>query len=273
MAMAAVLSVSTDDGHRHQVSSPVAEPLPPAAIVIHHAAVPRRLVPLPASRKTTAPVGVPVRKTVRYDFAGGLTADIWDPDRILRLHAVGAKGGVLEARERGEGIAVGYPPPCLGPPEMCPRVLLESDSAAWLNPDQRDVRWGARVLLGPDQTTDGENVVQKGFSTAGTQFKLQVDHYGGLPSCVVAGLVFGINRIYVAQWNRTVADGLWHTLDCVRVSTGLALYVDGELRKSVTVPAPLSIVNPDPLRLGGKGLGPWNDQFHGVLDDVYVTIG
>jgi hypothetical protein len=51
------------------------------------------------------------------------------------------------------------------------------------------------------------------------------------------------------------------------------LFVDGQLRAAVTVPATLSIVNADPLRLGGKGIGPGNDQFHGELDDVYVTVG
>lgn len=217
-------------------------------------------------------MGVPV-KSVRYDFGTALGAEVWDLGHVLPLRPVAVNGGTLAGQERGDGIAVGYPPPCLGPPEMCPRVLLQSDPAPWLNPDQRDVLWGALVMVEPGRTTDGENVVQKGFSTAGTQFKLQVDHYGGLPSCVVAGTVSGVNRIYVAQWKRTVADGLWHSLDCVRRSGGLSLFVDGRLRASLPVPPTLSIVNPDPLRLGGKGLGPRNDQFHGALDDVYVTVG
>jgi Concanavalin A-like lectin/glucanases superfamily len=211
--------------------------------------------------------------TIRYAFDAGLADPIWDEGRTLRLHPVGVMGGGLAARTRGRGMSVSYPAPCFGDGAECPRVILEGDPAPWLNPGSADVAWGAQVMLDPANTADGENVVQKGFSTQGTQYKLQVDHFGGLPSCVVSGLVFGNNRIYVAEWRRTVADGAWHRLDCVRRDARLALFVDGELRASAAIPAQLSIVNSDPLRLGGKGIGPWNDQFHGLLDDVYVTVG
>ncbi|NUR74643.1 MAG: LamG domain-containing protein [Hamadaea sp.] len=238
------------------------------------------LATVPAPASPTADVRTPDQRraagepvTLRYAFDAGLADPIWDADRTLRLHPVGVMGGALTAKARAGTVAVGYPSVCQVQEADCPRVVLESDPAAWLNPGQADVSWGAQVLLESQNTSDGENVVQKGFSTQGTQYKLQVDHLGGLPSCVVAGLVFGVNRIYVAQWRRTVADGAWHRLDCVRRSTGLALFVDGELRASTAIPAQLSIVNGDPLRLGGKGIGPWNDQFHGILDDVYVTVG
>ncbi|MEV0267443.1 LamG domain-containing protein [Hamadaea sp. NPDC050747] len=238
------------------------------------------LATVPAPASPTAAVRTPDQRraageavTLRYAFDAGLADPIWDADRTLRLHPVGVMGGALTAKTRAGTVAVGYPPVCPGDEAECPRAILESDPGPWLNPGQADVAWGAQVLLDPQDTSDGENIVQKGFSTQGTQYKLQVDHFAGLPSCVVAGLVFGVNRIYVAQWRHTVADGAWHRLDCVRRSTGLALFVDGELRASTVIPAQLSIVNSDPLRLGGKGIGPWNDQFHGILDDVYVTVG
>jgi hypothetical protein len=44
------------------------------------------------------------------------------------------------------------------------------------------------------------------------------------------------------------------------------LFVDAELRASTAILDQLSIVNPDPLRLGGKGIGPWNDRFRGLLE-------
>jgi concanavalin A-like lectin/glucanase superfamily protein len=229
----------------------------------------------PASAATepepTAPLGVPV-KSVMYDFGAVLGAEVWDRDHVLPLHTVTVNGGGVTGVPREDGVAVDYPPPCSLEPRMCPRVILESDPAPGLNPDMGDLSWGARVLVEPGRTTDGENVVQKGYSILGTQFKLQVDHYAGLASCVLAGTVGEDHHIYVAKWNRTVADGLWHSLDCVRRSGGLSLLVDGTLRSTRPVPPDLSIVNPDPLRLGGKGLGPWNDQFHGRLDDVYVTV-
>jgi len=238
------------------------------------------LATAPAPASPTADLRTPDERraggeavTIRYAFDAGLANPIWDADRTLRLHPLGVMGGGLTARARDGGVAVGYPPACSGDEAECPRAIIESDPAPWLNPAQADVAWGARVRLDAENTSDGENVLQKGLSTQGTQYKLQVDHFGGLPSCVVAGQVFGANRIYVAQWNRTVADSAWHRLDCVRRGPELALFVDGELRASTAIPAQLSIVNGDPLRLGGKGIGPWNDQFHGLLDDIYVTVG
>jgi hypothetical protein len=59
----------------------------------------------------------------------------------------------------------------------------------------------------------------------------------------------------------------------VRSGTSLSVLVDGAVSGRTTVPAGLSIVNGDPLRIGGKGLSPNNDQFHGALDDVFVSIG
>jgi hypothetical protein len=33
------------------------------------------------------------------------------------------------------------------------------------------------------------------------------------------------------------------------------------------------VANPAPLRIGGKGAYADNDQFHGTIDDVWITRG
>jgi hypothetical protein len=71
----------------------------------------------------------------------------------------------------------------------------------------------------------------------------------------------------------SVADGHWHAIECARSGSDLAIVVDGAIARQVRVPPSLSIVNSDPLRIGGKGLSPNNDQFHGAIDDVFVVIG
>jgi hypothetical protein len=43
-------------------------------------------------------------------------------------------------------------------------------------------------------------------------------------------------------------------------------------RASVPVPPELSIANPEPLRVGGKGPAKGNDQYAGEIDNVFVTI-
>jgi hypothetical protein len=70
----------------------------------------------------------------------------------------------------------------------------------------------------------------------------------------------------------TVADGRWHALACTRTSTNLSISVDGAPRGRVPVPADVSIVNSEPLRIVGKNLSSNNDQYAGRLDDVFLVI-
>jgi hypothetical protein len=132
---------------------------------------------------------------------------------------------------------------------------------------------GAVVRLDPDQTSEGSNVVQKGLSVTGTQFKLQIDGQAGKPSCVMAGPVEEANHIFRAVALYGIVDSQWHALECERRQEMLSLVIDGLVIARVSVPRDLSIDNDLPLRLGGKGLGPYNDQFYGALDEVFVEIG
>jgi hypothetical protein len=71
----------------------------------------------------------------------------------------------------------------------------------------------------------------------------------------------------------SVADGRWHALECRRIGARLAILVDGVPRGAGTIPATLSVDNTGPLSVGGKGAYTDNDQFQGVLDNVWVRIG
>ena len=79
--------------------------------------------------------------------------------------------------------------------------------------------------------------------------------------------------IHRADADITVADGLWHTLECRRDGASLSLLVDGAVHARAAVPAGLSVTNDRPLSLGAKGAYGDNDQFHGLLDDVWIAIG
>ena len=120
-----------------------------------------------------------------------------------------------------------------------------------------------------DDLADGANVLQKGYSVGGaSQFKLQVDHRQGNPSCVLAGQ----SEIYRAEPALSVADGQWHDVSCARTGNRLTIIVDGTERESVAVPAALSIANAEPLRVGGKGANKGNDQYAGRIDNVFLKI-
>lgn len=204
----------------------------------------------------------PATSEVRYAFDGESLGG------GLAVSAI--SGGRLRAETHDGGLAVRFPPPCaVYGGRTCPRVVLESGDVP--NPKTGPVRFGAAVLMDADDTDPGENVLQKGFSRGHGQFKLQVDGTAGFPSCVLVGT--GSSRIFMVTAGASVADGEWHAIECARTGSDFSIAVDGEIMRRMRVPASLSIVNGDPLRIGGKGLSPNNDQFHGVVDDVFVVIG
>jgi hypothetical protein len=206
---------------------------------------------------------------VHFDFAQGVAGPIEDLDHRLTLHESDMAAGQLIQLPHDPDWAVHFPGLCSLRPRECPRAILEGDPADFLNPGERPIIWGASVLLMPNETSDGGNILQKGLSLTGTQYKLQIDGEQGRPSCVVAGLG---ERFMALSWT-DIADSEWHQLTCVRRDALLSLFVDGERKSDVLIPSELSIRNDSPLRLGGKGHGPYNDQFHGSIDDVFVEIG
>lgn len=223
----------------------------------------------PAPAAPTVEVGRS-QTAIRFDFAEGSLLDTTGRV-LLRIATMG--NGELSLVSHGEGWAVRFPEACDRDPRDCPRAILEAGSQDRLNPDTRPIRWGASVRLTRHEVSDGSNILQKGLSAAGTQFKLQVDGQAGQPSCVVAGQDDGQHRIFVALAADGIADGHWHRLECRRDGPSLRLLVDGQQVADIVVPTALSIVNDKPLRIGGKGVGPFNDQFHGILDDVFVEVG
>lgn len=240
------------------------------------AAAPSAAPPSPAGSPS------PSAKPSRTPGAHGVLLDFTDGLKLVRAAGAGkpavreerATGGEVRLVPRDGGFAVRFPQRCVqADPKQCPRAILEAGADVALNPGTGLLHWGAAVLMTADETSDGSNLVQKGYSQTGSQFKLQVDGAKGQPSCVVAGPVGGVNGIHVAKAKSSVADGRWHTVDCVRQGDRLRIEVDGVAENEVAIPAELDITNEAPLRIGGKGVATNNDQFHGTLDDVYVEIG
>jgi len=185
------------------------------------------------------------------------------------LTPVSRHGGAFGTVRHDGGSALAFPPPCRDEP--CPRIALRAVTTDDLDPGTRPIRWGATVLLAANQTTKGENVLQKGYSASGSQYKLQIDGLPGDPSCVLVD--DRRPRIHLAKSGVSVADGRWHALECRRSGARLIVIVDGVTRGWATVPADLSVRNTIPLSVGGKGSFKDNDQFQGDLDDVWVSIG
>lgn len=203
----------------------------------------------------------------RFDNGGGTVFDETGNGHTLRTRA--GHGGRTRTVKHGPGKALAFPRKCAK--RKCARVVLQASSVADLNPGTAPINFGASVRLSRKQTTEGQNVVQKGYSAGGSQYKLQIDGAAGKPSCAMVGDLSP--RIYRVKSSVTVADRRWHTVECRRVGTLLGIFVDGVPRGAVTIPKDLSVANAAPLSLGGKGGFQNNDQFQGTLDDVWVAVG
>jgi len=236
---------------------------PPEDLVADPSAAPSGVASAAVPDESESPAAV------RYSFDGGLAQVVDGGGRLpLTVHTV--EGGELAVVPHAGGLAVRFPAPCKHyGAESCARAILQSGPAGFLNPARGTFSYGASVLVKPDETSKGANVLQKGFSVGDSQFKLQVDGAAGKPSCVIVGT--SGSAIFVALSSQSVADGRWHRVVCSRSNKLLTVAVDDDVVGRAAIPSSLSITNPDPLCIGGKGISANNDQFVGVIDDVFVT--
>ncbi|MFI5935122.1 LamG-like jellyroll fold domain-containing protein [Actinoplanes sp. NPDC051494] len=228
----------------------------------------------PAAPAFAAPADPdPGSVVVRYTFDGGRASGIADESgngHTLRL--VAGSGGTVEPVPHRSGQALRFPAKCAAGQakrSTCPHATLQSASSDALNPGNRPFAFGATVLLAPSQTSSGQNILQKGYSTASSQWKLQIDGDAGHPSCVLVD-----DRkpgIEIVRSSVSVADGHWHDIECRRRGSALSVLVDGVDRGTQPIPAQLSVTNDFPLSVGGKGAYRDNDQFQGLLDDVWAA--
>jgi hypothetical protein len=213
------------------------------------------------------PPGPRVVASYAFDQGGRIVADLSGHGHTLRTRA--GHGGRARFVRHLPGRALAFPKKCAG--STCARLVLQADDTPELNPGTSAFAFGATVKLSRKQTTKGQNVVQKGYSARGNQYKLQIDGAAGKPSCVLVGE--NRPRIRLVKSRVTVADNAWHRIECRRAGTAWTISVEGVLRGVIAVPADLSVVNTAPLSLGGKGGYQDNDQFQGAFDDVWISIG
>jgi hypothetical protein len=229
---------------------------------------------LPAAPASAAPVSgtdtlPPAGLVARYTFdAGAVNNRVADSSgRAPALTVRSADQGVIKFA----GGTAAFPAACASGATACPRGLLEAPDDADLNPGTRPFRWSARVAVAKSQLVGSSNVLQKGVSTGGSQWKMQIGATNGRAQCIVAGT--GTTGAYVVRSSNTVADGAWHKILCQRSGTSLSVWVDNVQRGTATIPSTLSISNTLPLRIGGPNFNTHSDMFHGQLDDVYAELG
>ncbi len=208
-----------------------------------------------------------VADTFRLTFDGGESLEANTRVRDVTGHrhpgtVLTIDNGILSVEKGNPGHAAGFPGGC----NACGRAIISVADAKGLDPGVHPFSFGASVKVTRAQTRHNSNIVQKGFfHQKGGQWKLQLN--GHLPNCVL----FGTSGRLKVTSTIGVSDGAWHTLSCSRVRRSLVLRVDGRIRGQVKGPVG-AISNVASVRVGGKGLRPGNDQFHGVVDGVYLHI-
>ncbi|AEV86326.1 hypothetical protein ACWT_5308 [Actinoplanes sp. SE50] len=175
---------------------------------------------------------------------------------------IGDEVGVDTAVNGATGYRFDRLEPDTPPPH--PGHLVVVSSGGLLNPGVRDFAVTMRLRT----VNHFGNIIQKGQSTTtGGNFKLQI------PNGHVQCSFRGDRGVLEADAPDAINDGAWHVITCVRVSSGVALAIDGRRvagRQGWTG----AISNNWPLTIGGKldcdqrAVG--CDYFAGDLD--YVTI-
>lgn len=149
-----------------------------------------------------------------------------------------------------------------------------------LNPGASPLLISARMKVPASLVPGDYNVIQKGTATAkGGAYKLEVfaptttsNRKWGFPRCAVntSATATDIKRKNFAYGPTRINDGQWHLVQCHLTTTSLSVTVDGT--PGATVARTVGpIANTVGVTLGGK---PNNTHFfHGVLDEVSITIG
>jgi hypothetical protein len=236
------------------------------------------LIVVPAVPALAAPAAAPAAAgpvtVARYTFDAGATAAgriAENSGRGMPLTVRTADHGAVRFLRGKAGRYVAFPARCGSGATTCARALLEAPNRADLNPGTRPFRWGASVSVTPAQLSGSSNVMQKGVTTADSQWKLQIGSKHGKAQCVLVGR--GSAKAYIARSSVTVANGAWHKVLCQRSGSTLTVAVDGVSRGRISIPAALSVTNMLPLRVGGPNFNKSSDMYHGSLDDVLAAVG
>ena len=115
------------------------------------------------------------------------------------------------------------------------------------------------------------NLVQKGQAGMTGGF-WKVDISKGILTCMFRD-ENGLQS--TASSRTTLNDGRWHTIRCVRSTSAVVLYVDGEWRETRNNPTG-TVNNKAPLTIAGKrycGSGVQCDYWFGDMDYVRVSVG
>ena len=137
-------------------------------------------------------------------------------------------------------------------------------SAPALNPESANFTVTIHLRTVDTPATPDWDLIRKGlFTSAGGEFKVEFQPTGQA-SCGYMGSQ-GSSQLIAGP---ALDDGDWHTIQCVKTATSIALIVDGQ---AASKPAKIgSISNSADLVIGAR---PGSEFFIGSLDEASVVVG
>jgi Ca2+-binding RTX toxin-like protein len=143
-------------------------------------------------------------------------------------------------------------------------TVPSSDS---LNPGNADIVLTAHVKFTGPFLDDSYDIIRKGKSaTAGGEYKMEIMDSGQL-KCLFKGNAGTADKLG-GSGQPALADGQWHTIQCLRSGTTVTARVDGFSTSAHKSSG--SITNTAPLRVGAKI--PGDDVYNGVMDEVSIEF-
>src|SRR3954451_21172802 len=133
-----------------------------------------------------------------------------------------------------------------------------------LNPGSANLTVTIRMKTTSAPATPDWDIIRKGlYTTAGGEWKMEYQP-SGQASCGFKGSS-GYSEMTAGP---AINNGQWHTVQCVKTSTGIKVVVDGAATsKTASIGA---IANTDAVPIGAR---PGSEFFKGSLDEASVQIG
>jgi hypothetical protein len=151
-------------------------------------------------------------------------------------------------------------------------VAKVPDSSS-LDPGKANLRITMRVrfTVVPSARVGDYDLIRKGLSgTAGGDWKMEINPPSSGSTMATAYCFFqdGTGKGASIRNGRSLADGAWHTIACVKTSTSIQIIVDGASRSAAVSLG--AINNTQPVYLGQK---PGADKYVGDMDEVSIQVG
>lgn len=222
-----------------------------------------------------------------------------EPRSNASFYTYGTKAALGLFRNGNLGLAIRFPP--IDTVKATDGAILEiADTPEGdLDPKLKDMLIQVNVRLDPslvangaDDRAQGMNVIQKGHFGE-DQWKVQIDRKGNgdqVLSCRFAPAGAGVNgpreakaKLVVSGPNAVINlfNGHWRGIQCLRKADMVTLVV-GQQRDTQSAEQSIgSLDSAAPVSIGGRQItndnqgeqGQINDQFHGDMENLIITIG